>query len=206
MKVLLVNGSSHRNGCTYTALEEISIALNKEDIITEFFQLGNPEIRDCSGCGACRQIGKCVYDDIVNVFVDKAREFDGFVFGTPVYYAHPAGRLLSFMDRAFYSGKDAFCFKPAAAIASARRSGTTASFDVLNKYFSINNMPIITSSYWNNIHGNIADEAKEDAEGLQTMRHLAKNMAWILKCIDYGKKAGILYPNLEDKIRTNFIR
>ena len=206
MKVLLINGSSHRNGSTYTALEEVAIALRKEDIETEFFQLGNPEIRDCSGCKACRQIGKCVYDDIVNVFVEKAVEFDGFVFGTPVYYAHPSGRILSFMDRAFYSGSSAFAYKPAAAIASARRSGTTASFDVLNKYFTINNMPVISSQYWNNIHGNNADEAKQDLEGLQTMRILGRNMAWILKCIEYGKKSGIMPPVKEEKLYTNFIR
>ena len=206
MKVLLINGSSHRNGSTYTALEEVAIALRKEDIETEFFQLGNPEIRDCSGCKACRQIGKCVYDDIVNVFVEKAVEFDGFVFGTPVYYAHPSGRILSFMDRAFYSGSSAFAYKPAAAIASARRSGTTASFDVLNKYFTINNMPVISSQYWNNIHGNNADEAKQDLEGLQTMRILGRNMAWILKCIEYGKKSGTMPPVKEEKLYTNFIR
>ncbi len=206
MKVLLVNGSSHRNGCTYTALEEAAIALNKEDIDTEIFQLGNPEIRDCCGCQACRRLGKCVYDDVVNVFVEKACDFDGFIFGTPVYYAHPSGRLLSFMDRAFYSGKSAFAYKPAASIASARRSGTTASFDVLNKYFTINNMPIISSVYWNNIHGNNAEQAKEDYEGLQTMRVLGRNMAWILKCIETGRKMGIVKPEQEDKIKTNFIR
>lgn len=206
MKVLLVNGSAHRNGCTYTALEEVAIALNNEDIETEIFQLGNPEIRDCCGCQACRKIGKCVYDDVVNVFVEKAREFDGFIFGTPVYYAHPSGRILSFMDRAFYSGGSAFAFKPAAAIASARRSGTTASFDVINKYFTINNMPIISSVYWNNIHGNAPEQAKQDLEGLQTMRTLGRNMAWILKCIETGRKMGITRPDLEEKIRTNFIR
>lgn len=206
MKVLLVNGSSHRNGCTYTALEEISIALNKEGIETEIFQLGNPEIRDCSGCCACKKLGKCVYDDIVNKFVEKAAGFDGFVFGTPVYYAHPSGRILSFMDRAFYSGSKAFAYKPAAAVASARRSGTTASFDVLNKYFTINNMPIVSSRYWNNIHGHTAEEARRDLEGLQTMRMLARNMAWLLKCIETAKKVGILPPEAEEKIYTNFIR
>lgn len=206
MKVLLVNGSSHRNGCTYTALEEISIALNKEGVETEIFQLGNPEIRDCSGCCACKKLGKCVYDDIVNKFVEKAAEFDGFVFGTPVYYAHPSGRILSFMDRAFYSGSKAFAYKPAAAVASARRSGTTASFDVLNKYFTINNMPIVSSRYWNNIHGHNAEEARRDLEGLQTMRMLARNMAWLLKCIETAKKVGILPPENEEKIYTNFIR
>ena len=206
MKVLLLNGSSHRNGCTYTALEEVERALNREQIETEIFQLGNPELRDCSGCKACKQIGKCVYNDVVNVFVEKALDFDGFVFGTPVYYAHPSGRILSFLDRVFYSGSYAFKYKPAAAVASARRSGTTASFDVLNKYFAINNMPIVTSQYWNNIHGNIMDEALKDEEGLQTMRTLGVNMAWLLKCIESGKKLGIVRPNPEDKIYTNFIK
>lgn len=206
MKVLLLNGSSHRVGCTNTALEEVAKALNNENIETEVYQLGNPEIRDCCGCQACRKLGKCVYNDTVNIFVEKARECDGFIFGTPVYYAHPSGRILSFLDRAFYSGSSAFAFKPAAAVASARRSGTTASFDVLNKYFSINNMPIITSQYWNNIHGNAIQEAKQDEEGLQTMRTLGRNMAWILKCIDTGKKMGIVRPVPEEKIKTNFIR
>ena len=206
MKVLLVNGSTHRNGSTYTALEEVTRGLSAGGVSSEIFQLGNPEIRDCSGCGACAQLGKCVYDDIVNIFVEKAKEFDGFVFGTPVYYAHPSGRILSFLDRAFYSGKSAFTFKPAAAVASARRSGTTATFDVLNKYFAINNMPIVSANYWNNIHGNNSIEARQDVEGLQTMRVLGTNMAWLLKCIDYSRKAGILPPTPENKIHTNFIR
>lgn len=206
MKVLLLNGSAHRNGCTFTALDEVSRALNAENIDTEIFQLGNPELRDCIGCQACRKIGKCVYEDIVNEFVEKARLADGFVFGSPVYYAHPSGRILSFLDRAFYSGSSAFAFKPAAAVISARRSGTTASFDVLNKYFTICNMPVISSSYWNNIHGNIMEEARQDTEGLQTMRILGRNMAWILKCIESGRKMGITKPQIEEKIKTNFIR
>jgi multimeric flavodoxin WrbA len=206
MKVLLLNGSAHRNGCTFTALDEVSRALNAENIDTEIFQLGNPELRDCIGCQACRKIGKCVYEDIVNEFVEKARLADGFVFGSPVYYAHPSGRILSFLDRAFYSGSSAFAFKPAAAVVSARRSGTTASFDVLNKYFTICNMPVISSSYWNNIHGNIMEEARQDTEGLQTMRILGRNMAWILKCIESGRKMGITKPQIEEKIKTNFIR
>ena len=206
MKVLLVNGSAHRSGTTYAALKEASIVLNIEGIETEIFQLGNPEIRDCSGCGACRQLGKCVFNDIVNTFVEQAKEYDAFIFGTPVYYAHPSGRLLSFLDRAFYSGSYAFAYKPAAAIAAARRSGTTVSFDVLNKYFSINNMPIVSSNYWNNIHGRSYGDAKEDLEGLQTMRVLARNMAWLLRCIEAGKKMGIPYPEKEDKIHTNFIK
>lgn len=206
MKVLLLNGSSHRNGCTFTALDEVARTLNSENIETEIFQLGNPELRDCIGCQACRKIGKCVYNDIVNDFVSKAREADGFVFGTPVYYAHPSGRILTLLDRAFYSGSSAFAFKPAASVVSARRSGTTASFDVLNKYFTICNMPIVSSSYWNNIHGNIMEEARQDEEGLQTMRILGRNMAWLLKCIDAGRKMGIIKPQLEEKIKTNFIR
>ena len=206
MKVLLLNGSSHRNGTTFTALEEVSRALNNENIDTEIYQLGNPELRDCTGCKACRQIGKCVYNDAVNEFVEKARMADAFVFGTPVYYAHPSGRILSFLDRAFYSGGSAFAYKPAAAVAAARRSGTTASFDVLNKYFTICNMPVISSTYWNNIHGNSMEEARQDEEGLQTMRMLGRNMAWILKCIDSGKKMGVTKPQLEEKICTNFIR
>lgn len=206
MKVLLLNGSSHRNGCTFTALDEVARALKSEHIDSEIFQLGNPELRDCTGCQACRKIGKCVYNDIVNEFVEKARLCDGFVFGTPVYYAHPSGRILSFLDRAFYSGRSAFEYKPGAAIASARRSGTTASFDVLNKYFTICNMPVVSSQYWNNIHGSVMEEARQDLEGLQTMRTLGHNMAWILKCIDAGRKMGITKPQKEDPIRTNFIR
>ncbi len=206
MKVLLLNGSAHRNGCTFTALDEVARTLNSENIETEIFQLGNPELRDCIGCQACRKIGKCVYNDVVNDFVSKAREADGFVFGTPVYYAHPSGRILTLLDRAFYSGSSAFAFKPAASVVSARRSGTTASFDVLNKYFTICNMPIVSSSYWNNIHGNIMEEARQDEEGLQTMRILGRNMAWMLKCIDAGRKFGITKPQLEEKIKTNFIR
>ena len=206
MKVLLLNGSSHRNGTTFTALEEVSRALKNELIDTEIYQLGNPELRDCSGCQACRKIGKCVYNDVVNEFVEKAKLADGFIFGTPVYYAHPSGRILSFLDRAFYSGSSAFAFKPAASVAVARRSGTTASFDVLNKYFTICNMPVVSSTYWNNLHGNNMEEAWQDEEGLQTMRILGRNMAWMLKCIDAGKKMGITKPQVEEKIKTNFIR
>ena len=184
MKVLLLNGSSHKNGCTFTALSEAAKTLNQEGIETEVFQLGNPEIRDCCGCQACRKLGKCVFEDgLVNEFIEKAREADGFIFGTPVYYAHPT-----------------------AAVASARRSGTTASFDVLNKYFTINNMPVVSSGYWNNIHGHVADEALQDLEGLQVMRSLGRNMAWLLKCIENGKQNGINRPQKEEKIYTNFIK
>ncbi len=206
MKVLLLNGSSHRNGTTFTALDEIARVLKSENIDSEIFQLGNPELRDCTGCQACKKIGKCVYDDIVNEFVEKAKTADAFVFGTPVYYAHPSGRILSFLDRAFYSGKSAFEYKPAAAVAVARRSGTTASFDVLNKYFTISNMPIVSSTYWNNLHGNMMEEARQDLEGLQVMRNLGRNMAWLLQCLDAGRKMGITKPEKEEQIKTNFIR
>lgn len=206
MKVLLLNGSAHEEGCTFTALSEIASSLNKEGVETEIFQLGNPALKDCSGCGACKKIGKCVIDDVVNEFVEKARECDGFIFGTPVYYAHPSGRILSFLDRAFYSGKTAFQFKPACAISSARRAGTTASFDVLNKYFTVSNMPIVSAGYWNNIHGRVADDAKQDLEGLQVMRTLGRNMAWLLKCIELGKQNNINRPELEEQILTDFIR
>ena len=206
MKVLLLNGSSRKNGTTFTALEEISRVLQLEQINTEIYQLGNPDLRDCSGCAACRRLGKCAYDDAVNDFVAKARMSDAFVFGSPVYYAHPSGRILSFLDRAFYSASSAFAFKPAAAVAAARRSGTTATFDVLNKYFAICNMPIVTSTYWNNIYGNGMEQARQDEEGLQTMRQLGYNMAWLLKCIEAGKNAGIDHSSPETKIKTNFIR
>lgn len=208
MKVLLLNGSSNKNGCTFTALSEVASALNNEGIETEIFQLGNCEIRDCCGCGACKKgLGKCVFEDgLVNEFIEKAKSSDGFVFGTPVYYAHPSGRILSFLDRAFYAGKSAFEFKPGAAIASARRSGTTASFDVLNKYFTINNMPVISSGYWNNIHGHVAEDALKDLEGLQVMRTLGRNMAWILKCVEHGRQNGITRPEKEEQIYTSFIK
>lgn len=206
MKVLLVNGSSHSHGCTYTALSEIAKTLEIEGVQSEIFQLGNPEIRDCCGCNGCKQTGECVFNDMVNDFINIAKHADGFVFGTPVYYAHPAGRLLSLLDRAFYAGGYAFAYKPAASVASARRAGTTASFDVLNKYFTIANMPVVSSNYWNNVHGSTSEDVKEDLEGLQTLRNLAGNMAWILKCIEVGQYQGITPPKQEERIYTNFIR
>ncbi len=206
MKVLLVNGSSHKQGCTYTALCEAAKTLNEEGIETEIFQIGNPELRDCCGCNACKTTGKCVFNDIVNEFIEKAKGADGFIFGTPVYFAHPSGRILSLLDRAFYAGGYAFAYKPGAAVASARRSGTTASFDVLNKYFTIANMPVVSSNYWNNIHGHVAADAMQDLEGLQTMRNLGRNMAWILKCIEVGKQNGIEPKSPEERIYTHFIR
>ena len=206
MKVSLINSSAHEKGCTYRALSEVAKSLNKEGIETEIVQLKDP-INDCIGCGACKKTGECVIkDDMVNDFVKKAKDFDGFVFGSPVYYAHPSGRLLSFMDRIFYSGSSAFAYKPAAAVVSARRGGTTASLDVIMKHFMINKMPVISSSYWNMVHGNKPEQVEDDLEGLQTLRMLGQNMAWILKCIEAGKNNGINTPVPEEKIWTNFIR
>ncbi len=206
MKVLLINSSAHEKGCTYRALSEVAMSLNKEGIETEIVQLKDP-INDCIGCGACKKTGECIIkNDMVNDFVKKAKDFDGFVFGSPVYYAHPSGRLLSFMDRIFYSGSSAFAYKPAAAVVSARRGGTTASLDVIMKHFMINKMPVISSSYWNMVHGNKPEQVEDDLEGLQTMRMLGQNMAWILKCIEAGKNNGISVPVPEEKIWTNFIR
>ena len=205
MKVLLVNGSSHENGCTSVALHEVAASLNAEGIETEIIFIGNQPLADCLGCGQCRASGQCVFNDCVNDFVEKAKTADGFVFGSPVYYAHPSGRLLSFMDRAFYSGGSAMAFKPAAAVLSARRAGTTASFDVINKYFTINSMPVVSSTYWNHVYGTQAVEVSEDKEGLATMRNIGKNMAWLLKCIELGRENGLDHPQNE-KLRTSFVR
>ena len=204
MKVLLINGSQHEKGCTYTALAEVAKALNANGVETEIYQIPQ-EIRGCKGCWACKKIKKCVVDDGVNEFVAKAAEFDGFVFGSPVYYASASGGLISFMDRVFYSGGRNLAYKPAAAVVSCRRAGASTTFDVINKYFTINNMPVVGSNYWNEIHGNTAEEALQDEEGLQIMRMLGNNMAWLLKCIELGKEAGIT-PERERKIMTNFIR
>lgn len=206
MKVILVNGSSHEKGCTYTALTEIAETLNKNNIETEIFWLGNKAILGCLGCGNCIATGKCCIDDKVNEFLNKAETADGFIFGTPVHFASPSGWITSFMDRAFYGKGKIFKNKPAAGIVSCRRGGATATFDVLNKYFSICSMPIVTSQYWNMVHGNTSEEVKQDLEGMQTMRTLANNMAWLLKCIDMGKNNGVEYPKIENVVRTNFIR
>ncbi len=205
MKVLLVNGSQHEKGCTYTALSEVAKALNANGVETEIFQLHGKEVSGCKGCWACKKSGACVFDDGVNEFVEKAKEFDGFVFGSPVYYASASGGLIAFLDRVFYSGGRNLAYKPGAAVVSCRRGGASTTFDVLNKYFAINNMPIVSSNYWNEVHGNRAEEVLQDEEGLQTMRVLGNNMAWLLKCIELGKEAGVEAVR-EKKIMTNFIR
>ncbi len=206
MKVLMLNGSPKAKGNTGLALEEIGKQLEKEGIDYEIFQLGGGPVRDCIGCNRCTDDGCVFTDDGVNEFLAKAREADGFVFGTPVYYAHPSGRILSFLDRVFYSSSESFAFKPGAAVAIARRGGTTASFDVLNKYFGISQMPVAASTYWNLAHGTRPGEIAQDAEGLQTMRNLARNLAWMLKSIEAGKKAGVSLPETEHTAVTNFIR
>ena len=206
MKVLMLNGSPKAKGNTGLALEEIGKQLEKEGIDYEIFQLGGGPVRDCIGCNRCTDDGCVFTDDGVNEFLAKAREADGFVFGTPVYYAHPSGRILSFLDRVFYSSSESFAFKPGAAVAIARRGGTTAAFDVLNKYFGISQMPVAASTYWNLAHGTRPGEIAQDAEGLQTMRNLARNLAWMLKSIEAGKKAGIQLPETEHGAVTNFIR
>ena len=209
MKVLLVNGSPHKNGCTNVALEEIDQTLKEEGIESEIYHIGNKPISGCMGCYSCRKTGKCIINDCVNEFVEKAKDFDGFIFGSPVHFAAISGAMTSFMDRVFYSfanHKEVFIHKPASAIVVARRAGTTAALDQLNKYFSITLMPIISGHYWNMVHGATAEEVKQDLEGLQNMRILARNMAWHLKCLEAGKKAGIPMPKEEKTIFTNFIR
>lgn len=210
MKVLLVNGSPHEKGCTYTALMEVADTLGKEGIDADLFWIGNKPLPGCIACKSCIEKKKCVFADRVNDFLAIAASVDGFVFGSPVHYAAAGGAITSFMDRAFYAdllaGKQSFYLKPAAAIVSARRAGTTATFDQLNKYFTITEMPVISSSYWNMVHGAVPEEVKKDLEGLQTMRVLARNMAWFLKCKEAGLKAGVPFPEREENIFTNFIR
>lgn len=206
MKVLMLNGSAHQKGNTYLSLLEVGKTLEAEGIDYEIFQLGGGPVRDCIGCGKCSEKGCIFDDDKVNEFVAKAKEADGFVFGTPVYYAHPSGRILSFLNRVFYSSGKAFAFKPGASVAVARRGGASASFDVLNKYFGISQMPTVGSTYWNLVHGWEQGEAALDTEGLQTMRNLARSMAWMLKCFEAGKASGVPLPETERGNRMNFIR
>ena len=211
MKVLLFNGSPHKNGSTFTALEEVAKTLKEEGVGSEIYQIGSGAITPCRGCYACQQLGKCVINnDKVNEFVDYIREFDGFIFGTPVHYASACGGITAFLDRAFFvnfaGGKKGFEHKPAAAVAVARRSGTTATLDQLNKYMAITQMPIISGRYWNVVHGRNAEDVKQDLEGMQNLRILARNMAWFLKLKEAGEKAGVPMPKQEEIVFTNFIR
>ena len=210
MKVLLVNGSPNKNGCTNTALEEVANTLSNEGIDTGIYWIGNKPISGCIACRKCAEKGKCVIDDVVNDFVEMAEAADGFIFGSPVHYAAAGGAITSFMDRAFFSARQSqrncFYLKPAACIVSARRAGTASAFDQLNKYFTISEMPVISSQYWNMVHGSNPEEVKEDIEGLQIMRTLGRNMSWFLKCREAGEKAGVKLPQREDFTPTNFIR
>lgn len=210
MKVLLVNGSPHKEGCTYTALREIADTLKSEDVGVEIFHIGTKPLAGCIACHRCREIGKCVFDDAVNGFLDMAESADGYIFGSPVHYAALGGAITSFMDRVFYAsalgGRKIFRLKPAAGIVSARRAGTTAAFEQFNKYFTISEMPVISSQYWNMVHGASPEEVREDGEGLQIMRTLGRNMAWFLRCKEAAVKAGVNEPEREAPVRTNFIR
>jgi multimeric flavodoxin WrbA len=207
MKVLLINGSPKTNGCTYTALCEVAKELENEGVETEIFHVGKKPIRGCMACGGCYHTeGLCVFnDDTVNIALEKAKEVDAFVFGSPVHYAAASGQITSFLDRFFYAG-DGFQYKPGAAIVTCRRGGSTAAFEQLNKYFTISSMPIVSSQYWNMVHGNTPEEVKQDLEGMQTMRTLGKNMAWLLKCLQAGKASGVELPKKEPRVGTNFIR
>lgn len=206
MKVILVNGSPHKQGCTYTALEEVKKTLKKNGIETEDFWLGNKPMAGCIGCGSCLEKGKCFVEDKVNEFLEKVPSADGFIFGTPVHFASGSGMITSFMDRVFYGRRNLFKNKLAACVVSCRRGGATSTFDQINKYFAMNNMPIVTSQYWNMVHGSKPEDVLKDEEGLQTMRTLGNNMAWLLKCIEAGKNAGVEEPENEKIIQTNFIK
>lgn len=187
MKVLLINGSPREKGCTYTALCEVASTLEKNGIETEIFQIGAKPIAGCIACRSCAKTGKCVFDDKVNELAARFSEFDGVVVGSPVYYASASGQLTAFLDRAFFSAGKKLAGKPAAAVVSCRRGGASATFDQLNKYFTINRMPVVSSQYWNQVHGSSPDEVKKDLEGMQTMRTLGEQMAWLIKCIALGK-------------------
>ena len=211
MKVLLINGSTHKTGCTNKALELIGDTLKDEGIESEIYWIGNKPISGCISCYQCAKKKECVLNDTVNTFTKMALEFDGFIFGSPVFYSGMNGSLMSFMDRVFFSASaqdpHPFRFKPAAAVVSARRAGTTSALDQINKYFLHQQMPIISSRYWNMVHGNTPEEVMQDEEGLQILRVLARNMAWFLRLKEAGEKAGVELPKQETERRaTNFIR
>ena len=208
MKVLMINGSPHEFGSTYRSLLEAKNILTDSGAECEILWLGNKAVNDCIGCAACRKLdNKCVFnDDIVNTIIEKAKNSDAFIFGSPVYYAHPSARVLAVLDRVFYAGSKVFRHKPAAVISVARRAGTTASIDVLSKYITIAQMPLVSSSYWCMTHGANATDVESDLEGLQTVRNMARNMIWFCKLIENGKKIGLLPPENEYTNRTNFVR
>ena len=208
MKVLLINGSPHAEGCTYTALKEVAAEIEKADIQTEIMHVGVMPVNGCIGCGFCTKHKRnmCVFmKDPVNDALEKSKEADGFIFGSPVHYASASGMMTSFLDRFFQAGIY-LAYKPGAAVVSCRRAGSTAALDQLNKYFTIKNMPVVSSRYWNMVHGNTPDEVRQDLEVIQIMRTLGRNMAWLLKSIQAGKEMGISVPESEPRQTTNFIR
>lgn len=206
MQVLMINGSPHEKGCTYTALSEVAGQLEKQGIEVNIFHIGDEPIQGCTGCGGCVKSGHCVFtDDPVNDCVDLAGKADGIVVGSPVYYAGPNGSLCAFLDRMFFMKSAGYAYKPAAAIVNCRRGGASAAFDRLNKYFTISSMPVVSSQYWNSTHGFTPEDVRQDLEGMQTMRALGRNMAWLLKCIE-AAKGTVPYPEEELRIMTNFIR
>ena len=206
MKVLLINGSPHKEGCTFTALSEIANTLKKHQIEAEIFHIGVKPIAGCIACGKCKETGKCVFEDGVNQLGARLDECDAIVLGSPVYYAGPSGQLCAFCDRLFFANSRKMAGKLAAAVVSCRRGGATAAFDRLNKYFTIVNMQVVGSQYWNMVHGFTPQDVRKDLEGLQTMRTLGQNMAWLLQCIELGKKNGIEKPQYEPTTFTHFIQ
>lgn len=205
VKVMFINGSPHEKGSTYTAMREVEKVLQANGIDTQWVQVGKKPVAGCVACGFCAKNGRCVFNDEVNAIHDQLDQIDGFVVGSPVYYCGPSGQVRCFLDRLFFSGQGRFAGKVGAAVVSCRRGGAATAFDQLNKYFSISNMPIATSQYWNQIHGNNAAEAVQDLEGMQTMRTLGQNMVWMLKCIEAGKRAGVALPEYETPTMMNFI-
>lgn len=204
MKVLMINGSPHPSGCTYTALSEVQKELHAAGVSTKLLQLGTGAMRGCIGCWKCE--GRCIFDgDLVNEALAEMETAGALIVGSPVYYASANGSLISFLDRFFLAG-NSFAHKPAACVVSARRAGTTATVEQIYQYFGLDHMPIVTSQYWPMVHGNTPEEVRQDLEGLQTMRALGRNMAWMLQCIEAGKRNGITPPESEHRMNTNFIR
>lgn len=206
MKTLLINGSPNEYGCTYTALQEVAQTLQKHEIETEILYLGKKPVAGCVACGKCGAAGRCVFQDQVNQVLDQLDGIDAIVIGSPVYFASASGQLTAFLDRLFYSGGGRMAGKLGASVVSCRRGGASAAFDQLNKYFTICNMPVVSSQYWNQVHGFTPDDVRKDEEGLQTMRTLGENMAWLLKCIEAGRRSGVAAPVYEPRLHTHFIR
>lgn len=206
MKVILLNGSPHAAGCTYTALAQVAETLEENGVETQMVQLGKGPVQGCTACGSCRATGRCIFEDEVNQLGDQLAGAQGLVIGSPVYYAGIAGSLKAFLDRLFYARSGGFAGKLGAAVVSARRGGNVSAFDDINRFFTVSGMPVVSSQYWNQVHGTNPEEVRQDLEGMQTMRTLGRTMAWLLACIQAGEQAGIRLPQPEKRVRTNFIR